>query len=148
MTALTENTVVPEKGSGWSSLRGEYGGGAIDATARFFKGALICFDTGDGKLKPGETSTTLFAVGKCESDIDPANDGTTSVTVRSGVFGYENSASADLIANDDVGKVCFVVDDGTVALTNGTNTRSAAGIIHSVVDGKVYVAINPDAYLG
>ena len=49
----------------------------------------------------------------------------------------------DAIAQADVGKVCFIVDDQTVAKTNGGNTRSPAGIVDGMAcrfgGGNVWV---------
>ena len=109
-------------------------------------GALIAFDTATSLLVNASTSTTQIAVGR--NEIQRSSADYASLVVKSGVFEYENSASADLIANDDAGKVCYIVDNATVALTDGTSTRSPAGIVHAVIDGQVYVAINPDAFLG
>ena len=38
-----------------------------------------------------------------------------------------NSSAGDLIVAADIGKVVYVVDDQTVAKTDGTSTRVAAG---------------------
>jgi len=56
----------------------------------------------------------------------------TNIEFREGVFRYANSAAADLIATADIGAVCYIVDDQTVAKTNGTNTRSPAGAVVDV----------------
>ena len=59
--------------------------------------------------------------------------------VRRGCFRFANSASADAIALADVGADCYIVDDQTVALTNGSSTRSVAGKIHDVDSSGVWV---------
>jgi len=38
-----------------------------------------------------------------------------------------------------LGKTCYIVDDETVAKTNGTNTRSAAGTVVGVESDGVWV---------
>lgn len=40
-----------------------------------------------------------------------------------------------------MGADCFIVDDQTVAKTNGTNTRSRAGIVAAVDADGVWVQI-------
>ena len=41
------------------------------------------------------------------------------------MFGpFANSASGDLITAAEVGSDCYIVDDQTVAKTNGSSTRS------------------------
>jgi hypothetical protein len=39
----------------------------------------------------------------------------------------------------DVGKQCYLVDDQTVAKTDGTNTRSPAGFVRDVDADGVWV---------
>lgn len=52
---------------------------------------------------------------------------------RVGIFGYVGLiAGVDTITADDKGKICYLVDDQTVALTNGGGTRSPAGVIYDV----------------
>jgi hypothetical protein len=142
--ALTNNADIREIDSSFAQLIGDFGGGAPLAAATFYKGAIVVFDQADSKVKPGVTNATSIALGRCEEHVLP-NSGLTGIRVRSGIFGpYNNSVSADLIANDDAGKLCYVVDDNTVALTSNTNARSIAGIVYKVdASGGVYVAINP-----
>lgn len=106
----------------------------VDAGAVIFQGAIVCIDTADKLAKPGATSTTLVAVGIARDQADNtggANEAI-SIEVKNGTFLFFNSAAADEIDMEDVGKVCFIVDDQTVALTNGGATRSAAGVIVDV----------------
>ncbi len=56
-----------------------------------------------------------------------------------GVFCFDSAGGADAITFDDIGATCYVVDDQTVALTNGTGTRSVAGKIHDVDAAGVWV---------
>jgi hypothetical protein len=143
MTARSANADINEIASGFGQLVSDYGGGSPLAAGVFYKGAIIVFDQSDSKVKPGITSTTCIALGRCEEYVALGST-VASVKVRSGIFGpFENSASADAIATDDCGKLCYIVDDATVALTSGTATRSVAGTIYKVVDSKVYVSIDP-----
>ncbi len=99
----------------------------------YYPGALVCVDA-NGRATPGAVATTLRGVGRVEELVDNgagANDAL-SVKIKKGIFRYANSASGDLIAAADIGVNCYVVDDQTVAKTNGTNTRSVAGKIHDV----------------
>jgi hypothetical protein len=58
-----------------------------------------------------------------------------------GVFKFLNHG-ADLVTAASVGADCFVVDDQTVALTNGAATRYVCGKVQSVdADGvRVFIA--------
>lgn len=110
-------------------------------STQFWKGGIVAVDQADGKLKKGATATTLVCVGVCEETRLTGVGNTRKIRSKTGVFGpFNNSAAADAIAADDVGKDCFMVDDQTVALTSGTNTRSKAGKIYDVDSTGVYVA--------
>lgn len=107
----------------------------------------VCYQGGLGVLNagyavPGSVATGLIAVGRFDETIDNTGNaaGANTILIRQGDFKWANSASADLIERDDIGKDCYIVDDQTVALTNGSSTRSRAGIILDVdSDGGVWV---------
>ena len=144
--ALTDQRDTQELDSAFSQQVSTFGSAsseaAVDAAVTIYKGALVCFDTASGTIKPGVASTTLIALGRAENDVLGSDPG--DCRVRSGAFGYDNSTAGDLIANTDAGSVCYVVDDEQVALTDGGGTRSEAGKIVKVdAAGQVFVAINP-----
>lgn len=114
----------------------------VKANAKLYVGALAAIDA-TGNAVPGAVATTLKSAGRVEERADNTGgaDGAIRVKVRRGVFRYANSAAGDLIALADVGANCFIVDDQTVAKTNGTNTRSVAGVIRDVDAGGVWVQI-------
>lgn len=104
-----------------------------------YRGALVGLNA-SGELVKGAASTTLKALGRAENSTEDAGyDGT--ITYRRGVFRFNNSASGDAITAADIGATCYIVDDETVAKTNGTNTRSAAGIVRAVDAAGVWVEI-------
>lgn len=139
MAALTGNRDTPEKASGYSQLHSGVGA----SSTQFYKGGIVVIDQADGLLKKASTATGLIAIGRCSEDVLTGASNARRINCKSGIFKYGNSASADLIAADDIGKDCFLVDDQTVALTNGTNTRSRAGKVYDVdPDGGVWVAFS------
>ena len=97
-----------------------------------------------GYVQQGVTGTGLTAVGifvQSDSNVSGAA-GALSTPVRRGKFLLQNSSGGDLIAQANVGADCYIVDNQTVALTNGTNTRSRAGKIYGVdSSGMVWVQI-------
>ena len=106
-----------------------------------YEGALVALDT-SGNARPGRASTTDIAVGRAVARADNTGGlaGAVRVTVDcDSIAFYANSTSGDLIATTDIGATCYVVDDGQVAKTNGTNTRIAAGLIHDVTSDGVAV---------
>jgi len=114
--------------------------GPVAADTTIYAGALVARNAA-GDLIEGGTATGLVGVGIAEREADNAGGaaGDATVVVIPGIARMENSAAADLIAADDIGKLCYIVDDQTVALTNGTSTRSAAGLIVGVDAVGVWV---------
>lgn len=111
----------------------------VAAGERIFAGAAVVIQA-DGFAAPASTATGLQAVGIAEGQADNTGgaDGAIRVNVRRGCFALKQGA--DPVALADVGKVCYLVDDQTVAKTDGTGTRSAAGIVRDVGSAGVWVA--------
>jgi len=112
----------------------------VAASTRIWGGAITCVNAA-GYAVPGATSTTLKAVGVSEHRADNSGGvaGAIRVRCRKGPHRFANSAAADAITLADVGNDCFIVDDQTVAKTNGSNTRSVAGKIFDVDADGVWV---------
>jgi hypothetical protein len=116
---------------------------AVEAATLIYQGSIVCRNAA-GNATKGITSTTLVALGRCETQADNSAGaaGAISVVYRSGCFKYANSAAADLITAASIGLLCYIVDDQTVALTSATNTRSVAGRVDAIdPDGSVWVWI-------
>lgn len=111
------------------------------------KGSTTCWQGGiavlnAGYAAPGTAATGLIAIGRFEESVaNTGADGAVKARVKAGVFQFGNSAAGDAIAQTDAGADCFIVDDQTVAKTNGSNTRSRAGKIMAVDSGGVWVLI-------
>ncbi|WP_207779449.1 hypothetical protein [Zavarzinia aquatilis] len=111
----------------------------VAANTTIYQGALVCI-AASGYAVPGSTATTLKAIGRAERTVvNGATAGAERVQVKRGIFRFKNSTAGDAIALTDVGADCYVVDDETVAKTNGTNTRSVAGKIFDVDAQGVWV---------
>lgn len=111
----------------------------VKASTTVHQGSLVVLNA--GYAAPGTAATGLVAIGRAEESATAVSAGDALVRVRRGVFKFANSASGDLIAQADVGADCYIVDDATVAKTNGTNTRSRAGQIVAVDSDGVWVQI-------
>lgn len=125
MTALTSDRATPKS----SGLRVNL---PVAATKKIFIGGLICISA-TGYALPGYTATTLKTIGIAEYGVDNSSgaDGDLRVTVERTPAWLVNSG-ADAVGQADIGSSCYVVDDQTVAKTNGTNTRSVAGKVLDV----------------
>lgn len=97
-----------------------------------------------GFATPGATATGLRGLGRVKFRVDNAGgaDGAAQVVIERGTFRFANSAAGDAITNADIGETCFMVDDQTVARTDGTGTRSPAGTVYAVDAQGVWVEFN------
>lgn len=135
MAALTADRNTPARDSTLFSF-------PVAASTRIYQGSIVCVNA-SGLAVPGATSTTLKCVGRAEAQANNSTGAASAinVSVRRGCFKFGNSTAGDLIALANVGASCYIVDDQTVALTNGTSTRSVAGIIRDVDSDGVWVEI-------
>ena len=113
---------------------------AVAAATRIFGGSIVCLNA-TGFAVPGSTATTLKADGVARNMVDNRDgaNGALRVDVDKGVFCFANSAAADAITAADISADAYIVDDQTVAKTNGGTTRSVAGKIVDVDAGGVWV---------
>lgn len=126
MTALAQDRSTPERTGDFLVL-------PAAAAKKFFAGAYAAIDA-NGRLTPGAAATTLKPGGRVEAFVDNSAGaaGDKTVKIRRGVFRWGNSASGDAITAADITSNCYIVDDQTVAKTDGTGTRSVAGVIFDV----------------
>ncbi|MEO0034831.1 MAG: hypothetical protein RLZZ501_854 [Pseudomonadota bacterium] len=126
MTALTADFDCPE-------IDGRFRSVPVAAGVVIYAGALVVL-TAAGYAEPGTTATGLVALGRAESQVDNSAGaaGALNIRVRRGVFLWNNSTGADLIAEANIGAEAYIVDDNTVALTSATSTRSVAGKIFDI----------------
>jgi len=111
----------------------------MKAATKVFQGSLVVSDA--GYAAPARTALNLKAVGRAERTIDNTLGvaGAIRVKIRRGTFKWTNSAAGDLITQADLLATCYIVDDQTVAKTDGTGTRSIAGRIMMVDATGVWV---------
>lgn len=114
--------------------------GALAASTKVFAGALVMRNAA-GYLLKGATATGSVGVGRAEEQVDNSagSAGDQSINVRPGLFLFKNSGSTDAITIAQIGDVCFIVDDETVAKTDGGGTRSPAGFVEDVDSQGVWV---------
>ena len=113
----------------------------VEADAKIFAGAVVCANAA-GNAVPGTTATGLKCIGRAEEQADNTGGVAGDKTVRAmrGVFKYKN-AGADPVGAAGLYDDCYVVDDETVAATDGTGARSRAGKVLGVEDAAVWVEI-------
>lgn len=114
----------------------------IADNVKVYKGSLVMESA--GYATPGATATGKLALGRAAATVDNTVSGHTAgalnVPIERGIFRWGNSAAGDAIAQADCGATCYMVDDQTVAKTDGTGTRSAAGTVVAVDSSGVWVS--------
>lgn len=113
----------------------------VAAATKLFAGSIVGFNAGAANASKGVVSTTFKTAGVAveQADNSAGAAGDVRVKVRRGTWRFANSAAGDAITLADIGSDCYVVDDQTVAKTNGTNTRSVAGKVRDVDASGVWV---------
>jgi hypothetical protein len=112
------------------------------AAALIYGGTIVCLNA-SGLAVRGSVSTTLKAVGVAETTFDNSAGAASALSAqveRDGWFRFNNSSAGDQIVLADAGADCFIVDDNTVAKTNGGSTRSVAGVIRDVDTQGVWIS--------
>ena len=110
----------------------------LATTAKINKGTLVVLDA--GYAKPGFESAAAVCVGVATDTAD-GTAGDAHVNARSGTFLFRGATGADEITRTEIGKDCFVVDDETVAKTDGGGTRAKAGRVRAVEGANVWITI-------
>jgi len=104
------------------------------------KGLFAMLDA-SGDCEPGATATGKTAAGRFEETVDNSGGsaGDKEVDVKAGIFRWDNS-SGDPVDASHVNGTAYIEDSQTVAATDGTGSRSAAGRIVDVDSDGVWVA--------
>lgn len=123
MAALTKDRNTPWRDGKFLVLTPKAG-------VKIYAGSIVAID-GNGDALPASDTAGLKAIGRADnySEGQP-------VTVRKGVFGFENNG----ITAADIGGICHVVDDQTVGKT--TTNSIKAGTIFDVDTDGVWVKID------
>lgn len=110
----------------------------VKGAKKIYKGSLVVLS--GGYAEPGATATGLVAVGRAKETVDNSAgaDGDLTVSVEEGVFKWAN-LGADAAAQANVGADVYVTDDQTVSKTDGSSTKSRAGILVQVDSDGVWV---------
>ena len=111
----------------------------VKAGEIIYKGAAVCLDA-NGLAVNATAVAGLVTAGVARDTVDNTDGGKT-LDVEEGVYQFHNSpAGADQILQTDARRLCYWVDNHTVAAV-GT-ARSVAGVIKSIDGGnKVSVSI-------
>lgn len=112
----------------------------VAASTLLIKGTLVAIDS-SGNAVAASADATLKIAGKAREEYDNSSGvaGDVVAEVEHGCFRWENSAGGDAITVAHRGKVCYAVDNQTVALTSSNGSRPIAGIVEDVDSDGVWV---------
>ena len=133
MTATTTDRNTPYKDPYLLSI-------ALAAGASVLAGTMAVINA-DGFAQMAATADDLTYAGRFEESVDNSagDDGDKSAQVRRKKLFQWASHGADPVTQASLGQLCYIVDNQTVAATDGTGTRSAAGIVLAIDSDGVWV---------
>lgn len=110
----------------------------VAANSKIYEGTLIVLDA-SGNAAMATKATSVTAAGRAEEYVDNSGGGAGDkvVTVRRGVFKWDNS-SDNKITKAHVLKSCYIVDNCTVT-SQETGSSIAGKVIGIDTDGGVFV---------
>jgi hypothetical protein len=110
----------------------------LAASTVIYAGALVALNA-SGYAVPAADAANLRVIGRAEETVDNSTGsaGAKSITVKRGVFGFDNDGT-NAVGIAHIGKVVYVADDNTVQSATGTNSVKA-GVAVLIEDGQVYV---------
>lgn len=116
------------------------------ATQVFCQGSMILVKSDGyayvGVAYAGSSSGFVLGIAQYALDTTGLASGAVDVVFKPGTHGnFDNSTSTDAIAEDDRGKTCYLQDDNTVALTDNSGARTAAGKIYDLADDGASVVV-------
>lgn len=109
----------------------------VKAGAKLYAGGMAAADT-NGFAVAATKAASLTYLGRVEYSVNNTDgvDGEVIVTIKRGVFKFENDATNPVTAAH-IKKDCYFVDDETV--TSLSTGSSKAGIVMGLDDGEVIV---------
>lgn len=139
MTATTENRLTDEKGEG--TIARTFPAVPVAASTTIRHGVMVGINL-SGYLVEVSADPSIRVLGRSEEYVDNSagSAGDKTCKVKRGIFGWENSATTQALADAHVGRICYAVDNQTVALRNPTGEYPIAGRVYDVdADGQVFV---------
>ena len=141
MTALTRNITRKSQTAGGVLLSVLFAMPVAAATT-IYQGSLLALNQ-SGYLVKASADASLRVVGVSEDKVDNSAGAAGDLTCKPvrGAWYFANSSTTDAVIDADLGRPCYVVDDNTVARTNGNGARPMAGIVVGVDADGVLVEV-------
>lgn len=111
------------------------------ATTIYAGGMYMLNATGAAIPAAAQSGATTWVVRAVAARRASSAAGDAVVEGETGVYCFDNSASADEITRAEIGAACYAVDDQTVAKGSDSSKRPKAGIVFDVDVSGVWVRI-------
>jgi len=111
----------------------------VAGDVKIFKGGLVVLE--GGFAKPAYEAANLTVAGVAENtanNLGGANGAIRVDCLRDGWFHFEND-NGDPVSRADINSPCYIIDDETIARTDGGGSRSKAGILREIEGDLIYV---------
>lgn len=118
----------------------------VAASTTILQGAMVGVAPDGSGYLVNVTATPnmrVLGVATARADNGSGSAGAINCTVERGVFAFANSSGDDAITAADVGRVCYAVDNNTVARTSSLGARPAVGYVTRVENSMIFVEIGP-----
>lgn len=138
MTAAAQNLTTPEMAT--IPMLSEFQFPAA-ASRKLWCGTIALIDAAGNLTDVPALGQTCIGAFIATYDNSAGIAGAIKAKAKIGIYKFKNSAAADAIAEANRGADCFVVDNQTVALTDGNATRPVAGTIVQVDSDGVWVSM-------
>lgn len=118
----------------------------VAASTTLHQGALAgVAPDGSGYATNVTATPNMRVLGVVVARADNASGaaGAINALIERGVFAFANSSGDDAISAADVGRVCYAVDNNTVARTSSLGARPAAGYVTRIENSMVFVEVAP-----
>ncbi len=116
----------------------------VTANAQLYRGAIAATRSGYAVEMTSPQSTDIVwglyeggGPGSAEAGpgvLGGTTNGAVTVEVATGTFWLQNGTGSDKITQANLGATVYVINENTVGLTNGSNTRPVAGIVECFSD--------------
>lgn len=114
----------------------------VAANTKIHGGALVVLE--NGFARPGRSALGLMAIGMAivTADNSAGADSDVLATMeRDDWFRLRNDVG-DPVTRSSINQPCYIVDDETVAASDGANTRSIAGTVRDIDDVGVWISFD------
>ncbi len=121
---------------------GDRAGVPVGAATKVFCGAIVVWE--GPACVPGKTATGLKSAGLALETVDNSSgvDGEKLILIEMDGWFLVDNDIGDPVTTASINEPCYLVDDETVAATDGAGTRSVAGTVREIDAQGVWISFD------